>query len=438
MPPLERCRRSTCGDASVRRLGAHAARGLGRRRSGHSGLCVPGRSVAPRPIDKLRPVAQTFVVRANGRPPEESLALRSSDFDDHSPGAHRRLRGRVTAWGRSVVQRLKRLGLEFTVAVSRDSGAERLLLLGASTAALALEIDGAAVRVGFELPAVLVRAAQTRLGGAEGALRLVTALEQLPEQFVIAVTGDTASYVAPRATLDELGRSLDRAGRSRKPLWIGWTIPRDTALEHAVLLDEQLADALVALARVLLVFTSDACAETEEIAREPAEGPSVVFDGPSRGASATPRDRRHAHRSRGGSAASSRREARRRADGDDGDAEHEGELEIDRRREAPAPNPLEQPAARGIYRAVKVRLRYAPPIADALAPIGRGTRVRVLKGPFSGKVGLVSEVDGKGGARVMLGLLAVRLNVEHLTPLVDGGRRPVLSTSHRKPAPVRS
>jgi hypothetical protein len=62
----------------------------------------------------------------------------------------------------------------------------------------------------------------------------------------------------------------------------------------------------------------------------------------------------------------------------------------------------------------------------------------VLKGPFSGKVGLVSELDGKGGARVMLGLLAVRLNVENLMAMVEGGRRPVLSTSHRKPAPVRS
>jgi len=62
----------------------------------------------------------------------------------------------------------------------------------------------------------------------------------------------------------------------------------------------------------------------------------------------------------------------------------------------------------------------------------------VLEGPFSGKVGVVHELDGKGGARVMLGLLAVRLEVKNLTTQVEGRYRPVLSSSHRKPLPVRS
>jgi transcription antitermination factor NusG len=72
------------------------------------------------------------------------------------------------------------------------------------------------------------------------------------------------------------------------------------------------------------------------------------------------------------------------------------------------------------------------------ASIERGTRVRVLEGPFSGKVGTVHELDGKGGARVMLGLLAVRFDVTNLTVHDEGRRRPVLGTSHRKPVPVRS
>ncbi len=70
------------------------------------------------------------------------------------------------------------------------------------------------------------------------------------------------------------------------------------------------------------------------------------------------------------------------------------------------------------------------------AAIERGTRVRVLRGAFSGKVGVVHELDGEGSARVMLGLLAVRLEVKNLLPCVEG--RPVLSTSHRKPIPDRS
>jgi len=391
---------------------------------------------AVRAIDKPRPVAQTFVVRANGRPPDESLALRGSDFDDRSAGAHRRLRTRVTAWGRSVVRRLERLGLEFTVAVTRDGGVERLLLLGPSTAALSLDIGPAAVRVGFELPAALARASRRRPGEAERT-SLVAALEQLPEQFVIAVSGDAAAYVAPRATLDELALLFERVERSGKPLWIGWTISRDTALEHAVLLDEQLADALVALARVLLLFTGASCAETEEMARETGGESRSAPDGGSRDASGRGRERRHDRRGRG-SLPRPRREAHRRAEGDERDAEHDAEADVDRRRDPSAPSPPDQPAVREAHRGVKVRLRYAPPIADALAPIERGTRVRVLKGPFSGKVGLVSELDGKGGARVMLGLLAVRLDVKDLGGVDEGRVRLRLGSSHRKPVPVRS
>jgi transcription antitermination factor NusG len=78
--------------------------------------------------------------------------------------------------------------------------------------------------------------------------------------------------------------------------------------------------------------------------------------------------------------------------------------------------------------------------ADTLAasPFERGARVSVLKGPFAGKVGVVQELDGKGGARVMLGLLAVRLDVKNLVSEVEGRGRPRLSSSHRKPLPARS
>jgi hypothetical protein len=63
--------------------------------------------------------------------------------------------------------------------------------------------------------------------------------------------------------------------------------------------------------------------------------------------------------------------------------------------------------------------------------------VRVLEGPFSGRVGTVQELDGKGGARVMLGLLAVRVDVGDLAQFTPGSDRPVLSVSHRKRLPAR-
>jgi hypothetical protein len=62
----------------------------------------------------------------------------------------------------------------------------------------------------------------------------------------------------------------------------------------------------------------------------------------------------------------------------------------------------------------------------------------VLEGPFSGKVGIVQELDGKGGARVMLGLLAVRVDLKDLARCAEGRHRPILSISYRKLAPVRS
>lgn len=73
----------------------------------------------------------------------------------------------------------------------------------------------------------------------------------------------------------------------------------------------------------------------------------------------------------------------------------------------------------------------APPAA--IAP---GVRVRVLRGPFAEKSGVVQELDGRGGARVMLGLLSARIDLTDLaataaeTPVRE---RMTLSSSHRKP-----
>jgi len=70
--------------------------------------------------------------------------------------------------------------------------------------------------------------------------------------------------------------------------------------------------------------------------------------------------------------------------------------------------------------------------------VERGAKVRVVEGPFAGKVGVVHELDGRGGARVMLGLLVVRVDLDNLAPSAAGSTRMRLSTSHRKPLPARS
>jgi len=70
---------------------------------------------------------------------------------------------------------------------------------------------------------------------------------------------------------------------------------------------------------------------------------------------------------------------------------------------------------------------------DPSVPIDKRVHVRVLGGPFEGRVGVVQELDGKGHARVMLGLLAMWLDARDLVASVESKARPVLGSSHRKP-----
>src|SRR5207253_3284123 len=73
---------------------------------------------------------------------------------------------------------------------------------------------------------------------------------------------------APRCTTDDVRTLLDRAQADRKPLWIGWTVARDVAVEHATLLDEQLEDALVALVRVFALLSGG----SDDAAAAPRQG----------------------------------------------------------------------------------------------------------------------------------------------------------------------
>ena len=72
---------------------------------------------------------------------------------------------------------------------------------------------------------------------------------------------------------------------------------------------------------------------------------------------------------------------------------------------------------------------------DPRATVEKGSQVRVLGGAFEGKTGVVQELDGRGGARVMIGLLATRIEVRDLIVVAAGKGRPVLASSHRKPQP---
>src|SRR5262249_43582914 len=92
------------------------------------------------------------------------------------------------------------------------------------------------------------------------------------------------------------------------------------------------------------------------------------------------------------------------------------------------------PAASAPSEASAVAASLPRASADAAPPvIEKGVKVRVLSGPFVDKVGVIGELDGRGGARVLLGLLSTRLETADLEPLVEGRERPALQSSHRRP-----
>jgi len=108
-----------------------------------------------------------------------------------------------------------------------------------------------------------------------------------------------------------------------------------------------------------------------------------------------------------------------------------------------SPQSAEYVAARTSERPSRRGKRHAPPKSAPVleerpqpamkATIDRGSHVRALAGPFAGQAGVVQELDGKGGARVLFGLLAARVELRDLVVKGKERGRPLLASSHRKP-----
>jgi hypothetical protein len=61
----------------------------------------------------------------------------------------------------------------------------------------------------------------------------------------------------------------------------------------------------------------------------------------------------------------------------------------------------------------------APAREDRGSPVVPGTKVKVCAGPFAGRIGTVTELDGRG-VKVAFGLLSARIEAADLVCLVDG------------------
>ncbi|MBX3188167.1 MAG: KOW motif-containing protein [Labilithrix sp.] len=405
------------------------------------------------------------------------------------PAAQRRaLRERIHAWARGVVPRLEQLGIAVEVVVPDEveqhlssraprAIAQRVIFVrddfGRSGvprtvpdvdplrahAYLALTIDSVHVEVSLELcpeAEADVKNLRARLGDPTGLLELTTLFETLPQEFAIGVIGVPSFPRAELAAADDVRALLDDSERNRRPLWLGWSVKREIALHHSSELDEQLADALVVLAHAykLIAWAPDndliaagrrgawragraRAEERRERGREERRKRRSVRKGPVR-IEGTRREREDARRllSLAEREGPSRRGAAEPPVSRGGAREEAPEGFGERGREGGRPVPARRPILQTTLRARGARPALAGEV-DPTIPIEKGTRVRVLAGPFANKVGVVQELDHKGRARVRLGLLAATLDLKDIVASADGSR-PMLASSHRRPRNARS
>jgi hypothetical protein len=431
--------------------------------------------------------------------PEGALRLLGADFDAFlepavplaragqagrpAPAVQRRaLRERIEGWARAIVPRLEQLGLALEVVVPDEveqhlssraprSIAQRVIFVRdtfgrsgvprtepdvdplRSHAYLALTIDSVHVEVSLEIcpeAEADVKNLRARLTDPTRLLELMTLFETLPEEFAIGVIGVPSFPRAEHANADDVRALLDDSQRNRRPLWVGWSVKREVALAHSTVLDEQLADALVVLAHAykLLAWAPDndligagrrgawragraRNEERRERGREERRKRRSVHKKPAR-VEGTRREREDARRlltvaEREGAAPASRALGEEPLGAESASAQRgEG---------AGRAVPARRPILQTMMRARGARIPLATEV-NPRAPIEKGTRVRVLAGPFVDKVGIVQELDSKGRARVRLGLLAATLDLKDLVASTEG-TRPMLASSHRRPRNVR-
>ncbi len=424
---------------------------------------------------------------------DTALGLTAADFDaflEPATPSHRgsgrpvaaaqrrALRERIESWARDVVPRLEQIGIGMEVVVPDEleqhlfsraprAIAQRVVFLRddfarssvprptpdldplRAHAFLALTIDSVHVEVSLEVSPVAeadVKNLRARIADPSALLELTGLLEAMPDEFSIGVIGIPSFPRAQAATADDVRALLDDSQRNGRPLWIGWSLKREVALAHAKELDEELADAVVALAHVykLVAWAPDndliaaggkrswralrarAVDERRERGREERRTRRTTSSNKKKGpvrVEGSRREREDARRLAGeGTESPTSQKAPHDRDAKDDDKTKDF---LASARAVPR-----RPVLPTTLRARGARSALGPPV-DPSIPLEKGTHVRVLSGPFEGKLGVIEEIDGRGRARVRLGLLAATLEQKDVMASPKDGR-PMLGSSHRR------
>ncbi|MFO0678677.1 MAG: hypothetical protein U0169_19250 [Polyangiaceae bacterium] len=444
--------------------------------------------------------------RDSSAPPADKAALRLTDDDFATYRTERagssafaaqrnELKRRMLTWASDVVSRLESLGVSMDVSATDDqpsprngrrvtsqrvyfwrhAGARARLetvleerrglafefgntVPHTSHVYLALTLDEAAVSVSLELHPEAwldLKNFRARLNEPVRALEFEVALDALPEQFTMGLTTDADDAVRPSAQhqkADTVRSVMERAIVEQAGLWVGWTIPRAVAVDHTEIVDEQLEDALVALAPVyrLVAWASDndllgidrkrapvTHGQAKDIARASRERAALVASQRVSGKGKKGTGRHGTPKGPRAKRAGDPEASRTRRDGPYAEPTRDDDARAgERDRDA---TPMPPPAFPKAMRALRSFPKRRGPAADVdpSAAVEKGVNVHVLEGPFSGKRGIVQELDGKGGARVMLGLLAMWIPVRDLVAVREGQGRNLFATSHRKRRPGR-
>ncbi len=434
------------------------------------------------------------------------LGLTEKDFDAYLPeratsNAYSRPRlefkQRALAWVRTVIARLQDIGIPVDVHASdehpsvwnshrvdcqwvflwRDAAtrAELDVLLDQKRdiarslqdpspffrhAFLAMRVDHEKIEVCAQIhPEAWVdfETLQARLSDDARAASLIDAVHELPEQFAAGpwAGADTPCIAVSRTALLAW---LERCASEHRPLWIGWSVPRQIAVEHSELLDEQLADALIALAPVYRHIAWSPSDDPARIQDRLAEVRQELSRAAAERAEQLGREKAEAERQRSEVTEKARERTRERVDYS---APRQRPtlanlFKSDGPDSAPKQPPAAQPKATAAGPAEPPR-KHAPPrkpppadcdptpavrrpppepVEQPDEPVEKGSKVKILSGPFAGKIGVVSEIDPRGGARVLLGLLSARVTVNDLTVVTETKERPPLMSSHRRPMPA--
>ncbi len=402
----------------------------------------------------------------NSFPPSAALRLTREDFAATRPDAPARQRkaveSRLFTWAGEVTYRLAARFGAFEVHAVRDPDGEgsgvvfvRALFARKALEELAEESRPLRPRMGeapylphlhvalvvyeealelrVDVPARAwadIENLRARLADPGALLELISSLELLPEAFELAEVPGPPPCPAHLVSGDELRARVESARANQASLRILWRIPREVVLGFTEDLGEALEDALFALlsAAKLIAWADDndalgLRARAEGRRQRPVFRDEFRDEGGAGRAFAVPSERAPRRPPR------DEEELRPRRARDQEEAASEaapsvppGELKA--RSLRPVPARLARKILRRASRAFDV---------DPSQPVEKGTHVQVLAGPFAGRAGIVFELDGKGEARVMLGLLTTRVAVRFLVPCSPrGAGRPQLSSSHRK------